>query len=79
MQRQGSRGPAGTFSAHLSHLDLEARGQALAEDAVHAMVGRLTDVFLLSAVSLAATGEDRAVTSPGRRLPPPRRLRVPLV
>ena len=42
--RQCLRNPAGSMSVHRLHLDLRAQG-GVAKDAVHAMLGHLTDAF----------------------------------
>lgn len=55
--RQCLRNPAGSMSVHRLHLDLRAQGHGVAKDAVHAMLGHLTDAFLLTAVTLATESE----------------------
>jgi predicted AAA+ superfamily ATPase len=69
MVRQCLRNPAGSFSAHRLHLDLKAQGHGVAKDAVHAMLGHLTDGFLLSAVALATESERRRNSNPRKVYP----------
>ena len=69
MVRQCLRNPAGSFSAHRLHLDLKAQGHGVAKDAVHAMLGYLTDAFLLSAVSLATDSERKRNSNPRKIYP----------
>jgi predicted AAA+ superfamily ATPase len=69
MVRQCLRNPAGSFSAHRLHLDLKAQGHGVAKDAVHAMLGHLTDAFLLSAVSLATDSERQRNSNPRKLYP----------
>jgi hypothetical protein len=63
------RNPAGGFSAHRLHLDLKAQGHGVAKDAVHAMLGHLTDSFLLTAVSLATESERKRNSNPRKIYP----------
>ncbi len=67
--RQCLRNPAGSLSAHRLHLDLRAQGHGVAKDAVHAMLGHLTDAFLLSAVSLATDSERQRHSNPRKIYP----------
>lgn len=67
--RQCLRNPAGSMSAHRLHLDLRAQGHGVAKDAVHAMLGHLTDAFLLSAVSLATESERKRNSNPRKIYP----------
>lgn len=67
--RQCLRNPAGSLSAHRLHLDLRAQGLGVAKDAVHAMLGHLTDAFLLSAVSLATDSERKRNSNPRKFYP----------
>lgn len=67
--RQCLRNPAGSLSAHRLHLDLRAQGYGVAKDAVHAMLGHLTDAFLLSAVSLATDSERKRNSNPRKIYP----------
>lgn len=67
--RQCLRDPAGSFSVHRLHLDLKAQGLGVAKDAVHAMLGHLTDAFLLSAVSLATDSERKRNSNPRKLYP----------
>jgi hypothetical protein len=67
--RQCLRNPAGSFSAHRLHLDLKAQGHGVAKDAVHAMLGHLTDAFLLSAVALATDSERKRNSNPRKIYP----------
>ncbi len=67
--RQCLRNPAGSLSAHRLHLDLRAQGHGVAKDAVHAMLGHLTDAFLLSAVSLATESERKRNSNPRKIYP----------
>lgn len=67
--RQCLRNPAGSLSAHRLHLDLRAQGLGVAKDAVYAMLGYLTDAFLLSAVSLASESERKRHSNPRKIYP----------
>ena len=67
--RQCLRNPAGMLSAHRLHLDLRAQGHGVAKDAVHAMLGHLTDAFLISAVSLATDSERKRHSNPRKIYP----------
>jgi predicted AAA+ superfamily ATPase len=67
--RQCLRNPAGSLSAHRLHLDLRAQGLGVAKDAVHAMLGHLTDAFLLSAVWLATDSERKRNSNPRKIYP----------
>ena len=67
--RQCLRNPAGSFSVHRLHLDLKAQGLGVAKDAVHAMLGHLTDAFLLSAVPLATESERKRNSNPRKIYP----------
>jgi predicted AAA+ superfamily ATPase len=67
--RQGLRNPAGSVSAHRLHQDLRAQGHGVAKDAVHAMLGYLTDAFLISAVPLATESERRRNSNPRKIYP----------
>jgi len=67
--RQCLRNPAGSFSAHRLHLDLRAQGYGVAKDAVHAMLGHLSDAFLLSPVSLATDSERKRNSNPRKIYP----------
>lgn len=63
------RNPAGSFSAHRLHRDLRSQGHGVAKDAVHAMLGHLTDAFLLSLVPLATESERRRNSNPRKVYP----------
>lgn len=63
------RNPAGTFSAHRLHQDLRSQGHGVAKDAVHAMLGHLTDAFLVSLVSLATESERKRNSNPRKIYP----------
>ncbi|HET6202955.1 MAG TPA: ATP-binding protein [Planctomycetota bacterium] len=63
------RSPAGSFSVHRLHQDLKAQGHGVARDLVHAMLGHLTDAFLLSAVSLATDSERQRNSNPRKVYP----------
>ena len=63
------RSPAGSFSVHRLHQDLKAQGHGVARDLVHAMLGHLTDAFLLSAVSLATESERKRNSNPRKVYP----------
>ncbi|MDF0643107.1 MAG: ATP-binding protein [Nitrospira sp.] len=67
--RQCLRNPAGSFSAHRLHQDLQAQGHGVAKDAVHAMLGHLLDAFLLSAVPLATDSERQRNSNPRKLYP----------
>ncbi len=63
------RNPAGHFSVHRLHQDLKAQGHGVARDLVHALLGHLTDAFLLSAVSLATDSERQRNSNPRKIYP----------
>jgi hypothetical protein len=63
------RNPAGSFSAHRLHQDLKSQGLGVARDLVHAMLGHLTDAFLLSAVWLATDSERQRNSNPRKLYP----------
>jgi len=63
------RSPAGSFSVHRLHQDLKAQGHGVARDLVHAMLGHLTDAFLLSAVPLASDSERKRNSNPRKIYP----------
>jgi predicted AAA+ superfamily ATPase len=67
--RQCLRSPAGSFSAHRLYRDLRAQGHGVAKDAVHAMLGHLTDAFLISAVPLATDSERKRNSNPRKIYP----------
>ena len=67
--RQCLRNPAGAFSVHRLHLDLRAQGLGVAKDAVHALLGHLTDAFLLSGVALATESERTRNSNPRKIYP----------
>ncbi len=67
--RQCLRNPAGSFSAHRFYQDLRAQGHGVGKDTVHAMLGYLTDAFLLS-TSLLATESERQRNSNPRKIYP---------
>lgn len=67
--RQCLRNPAGSMSVHRLHLDLRAQGHGVAKDAVHAMLGHLTDAFLLTAVTLATESERQRNSNPRKIYP----------
>jgi hypothetical protein len=63
------RNPAGSFSIHRLHQDLKAQGLGVARELVHALLGHLTDAFLLSAVSLATDSERQRNSNPRKVYP----------
>ncbi len=63
------RNPAGSFSVHRLHQDLKSQGLGVARDLVHAMLGHLTDAFLLSAVWLATESERQRNSNPRKLYP----------
>ena len=67
--RQLLRNPAGTFSIHKLHADLQSQGLAVGREAVHAMFGHLTDAFLLGDVSLATDSERQRNRNPRKVYP----------
>jgi len=69
LARHALRNPAGLVSVHRLHGDLQAQGLGVAKDSLHAMLGHLTDVFLISAVPLA-TDSERRRNSNARKLFP---------
>jgi len=69
LARQCLRNPAGLFSVHRFYGDLRTQGLGVAKDAVHAMLGHLTDAFLLTAVPLATESERRRNSNPRKIYP----------
>jgi predicted AAA+ superfamily ATPase len=67
--RQCLRNPAGSFSVHRLHRDLQSQGHGVGKDAVHAMLGHLLDAFLLSAVPLATESERKRNSNPRKLYP----------
>jgi predicted AAA+ superfamily ATPase len=67
--RRCLRSPAGSFSVHRLHQDLKTQGHGVARDLVHAMLGHLTDAFLLSAVPLATDSERKRNSNPRKVYP----------
>jgi predicted AAA+ superfamily ATPase len=63
------RNPAGSFSVHRLHEDLKSQELGVARDPVHAMLGHLTDAFLVSTVWLA-TDSERQRNSNSRKIYP---------
>jgi predicted AAA+ superfamily ATPase len=63
------RNPAGSFSVHRLHQDLRSQGLGVARDLVHAMLGHLTDAFLVSAVWLATDSERQRNSNPRKIYP----------
>jgi predicted AAA+ superfamily ATPase len=63
------RNPAGSFSAHRLYRDLRAQGHSIAKDAVHAMLGYLSDAFLITAVPMATDSERQRNTNPRKLYP----------
>lgn len=63
------RNPAGSLSVHRLHKDLKAQGHGVAKDLVHALLGHLTDAFLLSVVSLATESERQRNSNPRKVYP----------
>jgi hypothetical protein len=67
--RQALRNPAGLMSVHRLYRDLKAQGHGVAKDALHAMLGYLSDAFLLSTVALATDSERRRNSNPRKIYP----------
>lgn len=67
--RQCLRNPAGSFSVHRLTQDLKSQGHGVARDAVNAMLGHLTDAFLLSSVPLATDSERKRNSNPRKIYP----------
>ncbi len=67
--RQCLRNPAGSFSVHRLHQDLKSQGHGVARDAVHAIVGHLTDAFLIGAVTLSTESERKRNSNPRKLYP----------
>ena len=63
------RNPAGSFSVHRLHQDLKSQGHGVGRDLVHALLGHLTDAFLLSAVWLATESERKRNSNPRKIYP----------
>lgn len=63
------RSPAGSFSVHRLHRDLRSQGLGVARDLVDAMLGHLTDAFLLSTVWLATDSERQRNSNPRKIYP----------
>ena len=67
--RQCLRNPAGSFSVHRLTQDLKSQGHGVARDAVNAMLGHLTDSFLLSTVPIATDSERQRNSNPRKIYP----------
>jgi len=67
--RQCLRNPAGSFSVYRLHQDLRAQGHGVGRDLVHALLGHLSDAFLLRAVWLATESERKRNTNPRKIYP----------
>lgn len=67
--RQCLRNPAGSFSVHRLAQDLKSQGHGVARDAVNAMLGHLTDAFLLSTVPIATDSERQRNSNPRKIYP----------
>jgi predicted AAA+ superfamily ATPase len=67
--RQCLRNPAASFSVHRLHQDLKSQGHGVAKDAVHAMLGHLSDAFLFSAVPVATDSERQRNSNPRKIYP----------
>ena len=67
--RQCLRNPAGSFSVHRLTQDLKSQGHGVARDAVNAMLGHLTDAFLLSTVPIATDSERQRNSNPRKIYP----------
>lgn len=67
--RQCLRNPAGRFSVHRLTQDLKSQGHGVARDAVNAMLGHLTDAFLMSTVPLATDSERKRNSNPRKIYP----------
>ncbi|MGH8291461.1 MAG: ATP-binding protein [Steroidobacteraceae bacterium] len=67
--RQCLQNPAGSFSVHRLTQDLKSQGHGVARDAVNAMLGHLTDAFLLSSVPLATDSERKRNSNPRKIYP----------
>lgn len=69
LARQCLRNPAGLLSVHSLYRDLKAQGHAVAKDTLHALLGYLTDAFLIAAVPLATDSERRRNSNPRKIYP----------
>lgn len=69
LARHCLRTPAGAFSVHRMHQDLKAQGHGVARDLVHALLGHLTDAFLLGTVALATDSERKRNSNPRKIYP----------
>jgi len=67
--RQCLRNPAGSFSVHRLTQDLKSQGHGVARDAVNAMLGHLTDAFLMSTIPLATDSERKRNSNPRKIYP----------
>lgn len=67
--RQCLRNPGGSFSVHRLTQDLKSQGHGVARDAVNAMLGHLTDAFLMSTVPLATDSERKRNSNPRKIYP----------
>lgn len=63
------RNPAALISAHALYRDLKSQGHAVSKDTVHALLGHLVDVFLLTLVPLATDSERRRNANPRKVYP----------
>lgn len=69
LARHCLRTPAGAFSVHRMHQDLKTQGHGVGRDLVHALLGHLTDAFLLGTVVLATDSERKRNSNPRKIYP----------
>jgi predicted AAA+ superfamily ATPase len=69
LTRHCLRNPAGTFSVHAFHRDLESQGQGVRKNTVYEMLAHLTDAFLITLVPVASESEKRQQVNPRKVYP----------
>ena len=69
LTRQCLRNPAGSFSVHGFHRDLQSQGHGIRKNAIYDMLAHLTDAFLISLVSIASDSEKRQQINPRKVYP----------
>lgn len=69
MTRQLLSNPAGAFSVHKFHQDLQAQKVAVGKETLHAYLAHLEDAFLIHTLPLATSSERRRQVNPRKVFP----------
>ncbi len=69
MTRRLLSNPAGTFSVHKFHQDLQAQKVAVGKERLHEYLGHLEDAFLIHTLPLATSSERRRQVNPRKVFP----------